>query len=408
MKILFSPCHYIYDEIQGGSESSWAFNIADRIASKNEESIVVTGFKIIRKTKKYQILEVQPKKKKFDMSIYNALKFHWLNFLATRKLLKNNHFEIFHHVLPFGFGRTFNLTVLINRKLPVIIGPLQSPSTYISDDVDLSDIRSTKPVKHTDYYNKLFKFLLKIPLKYLSLQTLKRAGKIIVVDENTMNLISEYIPAEKIVIIPPGVDTEKFRYIENGKNDKKTVEIITVSYLIKRKMVDLILKAIEEVIKSHKYVRLRIVGDGPQRKRLEELAKEMGIERYVIFEGFITNNDIFRYYQKSHIFVNMSKSEGFATVGLEALSSGLAIISTGVGGFKDVVKDNRNGFIVKMDDYRALANKLNILIENPDILRTFRLKSREIAQKNYDWEKVIIPKYINLYRLLIKTANQHQ
>ena len=91
MKILFSPCHYIFGP-NSGSESSWSYSIADGIAKVFPDSVVITGFQKKDEngkihTKNYQIIELQSHKKVVDMSLKNALIFNWQYFVKTCELL---------------------------------------------------------------------------------------------------------------------------------------------------------------------------------------------------------------------------------------------------------------------------------------------------------------------------------
>ena len=191
MKILFSPCHYIYDEKEGGSEQSWAFNIAHRVAKIHLESVVVTGFKNFPEDKDYQIIELQKEKTKLDMSLKNALKFNWQYFFATKKILNSSSFDILHHVLPFAIDSTFNLFVLFKnkRRVPVIIGPLQAPLTYKDLDVNLSDVRNFHVGVSRPYVmESIYKIFKSIP-RTLSRKTLKKVDKIIVINQYTKELL---------------------------------------------------------------------------------------------------------------------------------------------------------------------------------------------------------------------------
>jgi glycosyltransferase involved in cell wall biosynthesis len=117
----------------------------------------------------------------------------------------------------------------------------------------------------------------------------------------------------------------------------------------------------------------------------------------VRFAGFVPNKDINTYYEKSHIYLNMSYAEGFATVCLEAMASGLAIISSKVGGFEDAIQDGVNGYLINKGDSEALANKINYLVENVKFIEKLGEKARETIAEHYDWDKSIIPQYLDIY-----------
>jgi len=403
MKILFSPCHYVYDEFSGGSEPLWAFNIANSIANINPDSVVVTGFKKLLEEKKYKIIEVQPDKKKIDISIKNAIFFSIEYFLETRKILKNNTFNIIHHVLPFSIGNTFNFNFIFNnKKLKLVIGPIQSPLTYKDDDVNLEDVRSNN--KKNSFNSVVFKglyFFIHPILKYLSNLTLKMADAIVVINEHTKNiLIKNKIKPEKIHIISPGIDTNKFEYVPYNNKKTQKIELLVVSYLLKRKGVDLIVKAIKEVVKYNNGIVLRIVGDGPQRQNLENLVKELKLEEFIVFEGFVNNSGVQEYYRKTHIFLSMSRDESWGQMYLEAMACGLPVISSVNNGSVCMIKDGQNGFLVGQEDFLTLSAKILKLINNPRLISRFGENARRDAENNYDWIKCIIPKYVEIYKRL--------
>jgi glycosyltransferase involved in cell wall biosynthesis len=393
----------VFDDGERGSELSWAYKIADIIASKNQSSIVVTGFKNLIKEKKYKIVELQKNKKNVDLGIFNAFKFSLQYFRFTYLAVKKEKFDVLHHVLPFGIDRTFNLFFLLGDsfKIPKIIGPVQSPLPFYKDN--LHDAKVKKENFSHDIYNRLIVLILHPLLKFLSTSTLRKADRIIVINEITKKiLLSRGIDAKKIVIIPPGIDCSRFSgnaYMQVV--DKDNLELIAVGGLIKRKGFDLIIKAIAEVVKTNKNIKLRILGDGPQRKDLANLVRSLSVEKFVVFEGRLSHREMGGRYKKSQVFINMSRAEGFATVCLEAMASGLAIISSKVGGFNDAIKNGVNGYLVEQEDYMELSKCIKRLLENEHLINKIGQKAREDAVKKYDWQKVIIPQYLKIYREVI-------
>jgi glycosyltransferase involved in cell wall biosynthesis len=388
MKILFCPCHYLYDETNEGSEFSWAFNIGDRISRRFKGSVVVTGKAQTKKHVPYEIVEIQRDNTVRNPNIFSSLRFNWLYFLATNKLIRSGNFDIIHHVLPFAVGKTYNLAWLLKkpRNARLILGPVQNPLLQ-----DMGNGRSAgnliiKPIKPA--------------LRYLSKKTLLRADKVVVIHEEAKNLVLNCgVPENNIEVIPPGIDVTRFTFSSNYKKhvDGK-VELISVGSLTKRKGHDLTLKALKEVTKKHKNVKLTILGSGPEQERLEQLVVDLKLKPFVRFGGFVSNFETPKYYQRAHIFVSMSRSEGFATVCLEAMASGLAIISSKVGGFEEGVADGLSGYLVDQEDYKGLADRIIKLIDNRQLLEKFGIQSRKDAEKKYNWDSTIVPKYINVYK----------
>lgn len=403
IKILFSPCHYSYDESAGG-EVSWAYHLADGVASLYPESVVVTGFKKKLAKKKYQVIAVQSNKKKIDLSLKNAIIFNVKNFLATKKLLAKNKFDIVHHILPFAINNTFNLNFIFKRNKNLLVGPIQSPLAYQDLDINLADVRG-RGKKNTSRKNifDLFYFILRPILKFLSHLTLKKAKAIIVINEYTQKmLIKNGLNPDKIQIIPPGIDLKRFARTPFEAKNKEKIELLTVCYLIKRKGVDLIIRALTEVIKKNKKIVLRIVGDGPQKENLENLVKKLKLEDYVIFEGLVDHIRVQAYYKRAHLFISMSRAESWGQMYLEAMACGLPVISAKNIGSEAIIEDGIFGYLVEQEDIAGLAEKTIYLLENPAQINSFGERAYQKAKQKYDWQSCIIPQYLDIYQKLIK------
>lgn len=396
MKILFCPCHYVFDDGDRGSEISWAYQIAQRIAKKHIKSLIVTGFKNLKNNVPFSVVAVQPWKNDVDLSLSNSLQFNFLYSKYALTALRKNKYDILHHVLPFGIDRTFNLSFFFSN-VPKVVGPIQNQLPIYTDNIH--DVTAHKKGLHIILLEKTITFLTHPVLKYLSTQTLNKADKIIVINERTKQILLERnIVENKIIIIPPGIDCKKFSV--SSSRAKKKIEILAVGALMRRKGFDVLFKAVAEVIKKNENFTLRIVGDGPQRKELESLAKELGIAHILRFEGHVPHFEMGKYYREADIFVNMSRAEGFATVCLEAMASGLAIVSSKVGGFQDALEDGINGYLVEQEDYKMLAKRVLSLLHNPKKLKKIRAQARKDVEAYYDWDTAVIPEYLAIYKSL--------
>ena len=132
--------------------------------------------------------------------------------------------------------------------------------------------------------------------------------------------------------------------------------------------------------------KLIIVGDGPQKQNLEDLTSKLGMNDNVLFVG--NQKGVNYYYQRAKIFAFPSLSEGFPNALLEAMSSGLACISFDcVSGPNEIIQDGKNGYIVKVGDVFAFAEKLNLLI-NDDILRTKISQEAIYVREKYNIETI--------------------
>jgi glycosyltransferase involved in cell wall biosynthesis len=140
---------------------------------------------------------------------------------------------------------------------------------------------------------------------------------------------------------------------------------------------------------------LVIIGDGPQRRKLESLSKHLELNDRVFFTGWISDRSkIFDYLKQSTVFVLPSLSEGRPRVLLEAMACGLPVVATDVGGVPEVVVDGVNGLLVPPRDEKALAEAIEHVFNNVDFRRrasaenvkaTTEYLPSVIGQKIYDY-----------------------
>lgn len=159
----------------------------------------------------------------------------------------------------------------------------------------------------------------------------------------------------------------------------------------------MLLKAFAKAAKGRDGLRLRLVGDGPNRQALEQQAKALGIFDSVEFLGI--RNDVPRLLAQSDVFVLSSDTEGMPLSVLEAFAAGLPVLSTDVSGSRDVVKDGVSGFIVPVGDDGAMADKMVRFAESKELTEAISAYNREYS-KEFDFE-VMAGKYTKLYEKLL-------
>lgn len=143
---------------------------------------------------------------------------------------------------------------------------------------------------------------------------------------------------------------------------------------------------------------LCMVGDGPDRERLEQVAHDLGIARSTYFVGYQT--DIAGYYRLFDAFVLPSVNEGTPVSAIEALASGTPVVATRVGGVPDVVTDGVDGFLVPPRDTEAAADRLAQLARDPELRGRLGETGRTNAQARYSVER-LVDDVDRLYRELL-------
>ena len=165
------------------------------------------------------------------------------------------------------------------------------------------------------------------------------------------------------------------------------LELLAVGRLCTEKGFDVLVRALALV--RHPGTRLRIVGDGPERSRLQQLCSDLGIVARVEFTGSIPRQEIGKLYGSSDIVVLPSRSDAMPLVALEAMVSGRAIIATRVGGLPEIVEDEITGLIVPSENPHALASAIARLSEAPDLRRKMGIAAKE-RSSGFAWPHLLV------------------
>jgi rhamnosyl/mannosyltransferase len=153
---------------------------------------------------------------------------------------------------------------------------------------------------------------------------------------------------------------------------------------------------------------LVVVGDGPERHRLKDLAQAFGIARRVHFVGQVPDEQLVECYHAADVFVLPShlRSEAFGVVQLEAMAAQLPVISTDLGTGTSVVNQHGStGFVVPPADGQAIARSIEVLLANPDLRRSFGANGRQRIEQEYTHARMI-ERTEAVYREAIGTARR--
>lgn len=287
------------------------------------------------------------------------------SYYFAKRLIKKNNYDLIHawFGIPCGF-------IALLLKKPYIVA------------LRGSDV---------PFYNPRFKILDKLFFKQLSKIVWKNAKKVITNSEGLKELALKTSPHQKIEIIYNGVDITEFKPLPKRKTTE-ALKILCVARLIRRKGIHYLIKALGK-LKKYNFI-LNIIGEGNEKENLKKLANNLGISKKVNFLGLIPHNQIVKYYQQSDVFVLPSLNEGMSNTILEAMSCGLPIITTEVGGAKELVTEN-NGFIIKPKSIFQLKKMILKYLKNPKLIKIHGQNSRKIAKK-MSWKKVA-KKYYQAY-----------
>ncbi|MFH1834790.1 MAG: glycosyltransferase [Methanobacteriota archaeon] len=201
-------------------------------------------------------------------------------------------------------------------------------------------------------------------------------------------LISLGCNEKKMRVHHMGISRKKFKFVGSERSHDKGVVFLTVGRLTEEKGYDISLKAFAKLKgESGKNLYL-IVGEGSERDKLVKLTKQLRISDCVKFLGELTQDEVSGVYLRANIFLLPSIREGIPVSLMEAQSSGLPVITTACGGIPELVTDGESGFLVPIGNVDALAEKMEYLIDHPDIRIQMGLCGSEIVAQQFDIDKL--------------------
>ena len=209
-------------------------------------------------------------------------------------------------------------------------------------------------------------------LKKLTTFAVRQVDKIIVPSRYLARYVERWgIPKNRIFVIYNSVQS---LHLVDPKPVPLTssIKLVTACRLVSWKRVDSIIQAVGKMDD----VGLLVCGDGPERNDLEKLAKNQGLTTRIHFAGQRNRKDTLAHMAGCDIFVLNSTYEGFPHVVLEAMSLGLPVIATSVGGTPELVKNGETGILIKGGDTEALRSAILRLIGSPETLREMGEKAK--------------------------------
>lgn len=221
-------------------------------------------------------------------------------------------------------------------------------------------------------YNERLRLLDPLLMRHVSRRVWGRAARVVAVSRNLRALALKTQPAAVIDVIPNGVDVRRFT---PGPGEQRG--ILFVGRLIERKGAHFLLAAFKGVLAAVPDATLTVIGDGPERSRLEALAAELRIAGRVGFRGHLARAELPAAYREHAILVLPALADAMPNVVLEAMAAGLAIVTTATGG-GEVIRGN--GVTVARAKPEALRAALVGYLGDPGLLAQHRATSRRLAE----------------------------
>jgi glycosyltransferase involved in cell wall biosynthesis len=212
------------------------------------------------------------------------------------------------------------------------------------------------------------------------------------------------VPAEKIRLVPNGVDPERFTPADGDCGEFRRrigaegmQVVLFVGRLIPRKGVIYLVEAAKQVIQERKETLFALVGNGPLRSRLAADIEAAGLKRNFVFLGDVSDKDLIEAYRCADVFAFPSIQEGQGIALLEAQACAKPVVAFNGSAISEAVKNGETGFLVKPADSTALAHAILKLLADDALRQKMGNSGREFVKNELSWD-VCAQKMLSVYR----------
>jgi glycosyltransferase involved in cell wall biosynthesis len=214
----------------------------------------------------------------------------------------------------------------------------------------------------------------------------KLASESIAVSEMTKKgLESLGVSGKNVHIVPNGIDLKKIGSIQPSVHK---CDIIFVGRLIREKNVDMLIEAMVHVKRSMPDVKCYIIGDGPEKQRLEGLAEDKGLSDNIRFPGFMEHDEVIARMKSCKALALPSVREGFGMVVIESFACGLPVITVlHPRNAASELVDEHTGLVIKPDAFE-LAEAIRLMVSDTAVREERSISALNIS-KDYDWDSIV-------------------
>jgi glycosyltransferase involved in cell wall biosynthesis len=229
------------------------------------------------------------------------------------------------------------------------------------------------------------------------LERIVKASEVVtVISSFTASRLQEYVPGTPSVTIPFGaaaVDHTR-ETTQPARSAADPFELLFVGRLVPRKGVDVLLRAVK-LLETDPRLEVRIVGGGPERPFLERLAKELGLQDKVRFDGIVSADEVTTRFRECDalvlpaIITASGDTEGLGVVLIEAMGYGKPVIASAAGGILDIVSDRDTGLLVPPGDAESLAGAIRRAMDDPAELSEIARRGTAYAAHAFGWDAIV-------------------
>jgi len=320
-----------------------------------------------------------------DCGMLGAYSYVGFALRKRQKLLKSTKYDLEHFFFSLPTG-ILSLSPIRRRKQPYIV-------SLRGSDVPGYDLFNQK-------LEKVHKVLLP-----LTRSIWRNASAVVALSQGLKDIALKAAPTQEIDIISNGIEIDHFYPATRvEKKQEEPLKLITVSRLLERKGIHHLLEAIAKP--DPLPVTLTIVGTGSYEDELQKVCTELGLNDRVKFTGFIRRDELPELYRQHDVFALPSQTESFGLVFAEAMSCGLPILGTFVGGIPELVRHETDGILVNPAQPGEIRESLKKMLNDPEKTIAMGIAARQRIEEKYAW-RVIAEKYLECYQKVL-SANKNQ
>ncbi len=293
-----------------------------------------------------------------------------------QRLLQNNDYAFAHAFFGFPTGW---LCYRTTNKLPYIIS------------LRGSDVPGKHARLKIDYkiLGPIFKLIW------------KNAVALVACSEGLKNRALSFLPSVSIDVIPNGVDLEQFYPAETNEKPE-TLKLLTVGRLSVTKRVEILIDVADILYRQGCKLHLTIVGGGKLENNLRNIVLQKKLGNIVEIIGRIESKEMPQLYRQNHIFISATLQEGMSNAMLEAMASGLPIVTTICEGVRELITDN--GIVVEQANAESIATAVKSIANNEKLYNKMCFETRKQAE-NFSW-KSVADKYLNYYNGIVNSLTK--
>jgi len=239
--------------------------------------------------------------------------------------------------------------------------------------------------------NKLTNFYEK---NYLFNRYKKNGGtKFLAISNNTKTYFEQTVQAFSVTLLHNAINFNKFHYNKKSITLEKKIRLINVGSLVYNKNQIFLIEVVEKLIDRGYNVSLKLLGDGQNRKNLEEKINSKKLRDFIFLIGNV--NDVESYLWESDLYIHSSFSEALGLTLIEAMAAGLPVVTLDGKGNRDLMEDGKNGFLITEQNALLFADKILDIWNDKKKYHEMSEYAQEYA-KNYDI-KNYVEKLLKIY-----------